>query len=179
MTRVALVLVVMTTVAHAQPAPGVQEPAPRKTPFDRGKFGLSLGAGSSSSFGFRYFVIGGGAGYFVLDGLEVGLAGAIQWGDGPTIGRLTPGVRYIAHPLVGHSPLIPYVGVFYSHWFIGGGDLYRDQDAVGTRGGLLYVSGSVILGLGIAYERIVSECMPTADDECWSVYPDLTISISL
>jgi hypothetical protein len=63
--------------------------------------------------------------------------------------------------------------VFYSHWFIG--DAYSDQDAVGTRGGLLYVSGSVVLGLGVAYERIVSEC--TMD--CSSVYPDFTLSIAL
>lgn len=168
---VAAILLAAAT-AHADSALGEAEP-PRRTPFDQGRFGLSFGAGSTTAFGGRYFVIGGGGGYFVLDGLELGLAAAHQWGDGPSITRLTPAVRYVVQPLVGKFPLVPYAGVFYSHWFIG--DAYADQDAIGTRGGLLYVSGSVVLGLGIAYEHIVSEC--TMD--CDAIYPDLTISIAL
>ena len=68
--------------------------------------------------------------------------------------------------------MVPYVAVFYTHWFVG--DAYGDVDALGTRGGLLYVSGSTALGLGVAYEHLVSEC--TMD--CSSVYPDITISIA-
>ena len=171
----ALVLVaLLAAVAHAQPgAPGVEEEPPRRTPFDQGRFSLSGGAGTASAFGQRYFGIGLSASYFVLDGVAIDAGSVVQWGDGPTILRTTPGLRYVAQPLVGHFPLIPYVGVFYSHWFVG--DAFADIDALGTRGGLLYVSGSVVLGLGIAYERIVSEC--TMD--CSSIYPDITIAIAL
>lgn len=143
-----------------------------RTPFDRGRVGLSLGGGSQTTLGFRYFVIGGGVGYYVLDGVELGLAAQHQFGDGPSISNLRPSVRYVAQPLVGRWPLVPYVGGFYSHWFIG--DQLADVDAVGARTGLLYVSGSLILGLGVVYERIVSAC--TACDD---VYPDFTISLAL
>lgn len=173
--RAAMMLVFATSVASAQPPSMVELAPPRKTPFDRGRFGLGLGAGSTSAFGQRYYFVAGRAGYFVLDGVELELGGVVQWGDGPSIGRVTPGVRYVVQPLVGHFPLIPYVGVFYSHWFVGGGDAYPDQDSIGTRGGVLYVSGSIVLGLGIAYEHVVSTCAM----DCSAIYPDLTISIAL
>jgi hypothetical protein len=77
------------------------EPSTRKTPFDRGRFGLSFGAGSQTAFGARYFAVGGGAGYYVLDGVELGLGAQHQWGDGPSISRVTPSLRYVVQPLVG------------------------------------------------------------------------------
>lgn len=171
MIRALLLLCVLAAVAHADP---LDEEAPRRrTPFDQGRFGFSAGAGSQTAFGQRYFGIGAGASYFVLDGVAVDLGGEFQWGDGPNIARLTPELRYVAQPLVGRWPVIPYIAAFYSHWFIG--QAIQDQDAIGTRGGLLYVSGSIILGLGVAYEHIVSDCT----QNCSSVYPDLTIAIAL
>lgn len=172
MIRALVVVAMLASAAHAAPGDPVEEP-PRRTPFDQGRFNLGFGAGSQTAFGQRYFAIGGGAGYFVLDGVEVGLSGQYQWGDGPSITRLSPALRYVAQPLVGVWPVIPYVGVFYSHWFIG--DMIPDEDAIGGRTGLLYVSGSVVLGLGVAYEHLVSECTTN----CSAVYPDLTIAVAL
>jgi len=164
--------------SSSMPAPEPEplpEPEPKRvTPFDRGKMNLSIGGGSTSNFGERYFAIGGGFGYFILDGLELGISAVHQFGDGPSISQVQPRVRYVAQPLVGKFPLIPYVGVFYNHWFVG--DDIPDVDAIGTRVGLLYISGRLLLGLGIAAERTVSEC---PDDECWNYYPDFTISLSL
>jgi hypothetical protein len=171
----------------AQPGARVEEPAPapaptvaplldvpkRKTPFDQGRFGLTAGAGTTSAFGARYLAIGAGASYFVLDGVAIGVGTQVQWGDGPTIFRTTPELRYVVQPLVGRFPLIPYVAGFYTHWFIG--ERRNDVDAIGTRGGLLYVSGSVILGLGVAYEHLVSACAM----DCSLVYPDITLSVAL
>lgn len=162
----------LDSTAEPEPEPE-PEPPRRRTPFDRGRFGLTAGAGTTSAFGERYFAIAAGTSYYVLDGVGVGLGTQVQWGDGPTIFRTTPDLRYVAQPLVGRWPLIPYVGVFYTHWFVG--ERIADVDAVGTRGGLLYVSGSVVLGLGLAYEHLVSTC--TMD--CSAVYPDITISIAL
>lgn len=160
------------TVQEGGVAPELPPERP-KTPFDRGRVGLSAGAGSTTAFGEQYFAIGAGASYFVLDGVAIDFGTQVQWGDGPTILRTTPGLRYVAQPLVGHSPLIPYIAGYYTHWFIG--DAVPDADALGTRGGLLYVSGSIVLGLGIGYEHLVSECTMN----CSSVYPDLTISVAL
>ena len=172
-TWIALVVVGLTTSAAANDD---DPPAPEQkveTPFDRGKLGVGIYGGSQTTLGHRYFAIGGAVGYYVLDGVEVGLGALHQFGDGPSISKLTPSVRYVVQPLVGRSPVIPYVGVFYNHWFIG--DDYADVDTLGTRGGLLYVSGKLILGLGVAYERIASECVT----DCSAVYPDFTISLSL
>lgn len=152
--------------------PSAPEP-PLKTPFDRGKFGLGIYGGSQTTLDHRYFAVGGSVGYFVLDGVEVGLGALHMFGDGPSISKLTPSLRYIAQPLVGKSPVIPYVGVFYNHWFIG--DDLADVDTLGTRGGLVYVSGQLVLGLGVVYEHVVSECVT----DCSSVYPDFTISLAL
>jgi hypothetical protein len=171
----ALALVVLSFAGVARADDGdevvVVEP-PQKTPFDRGKKNLSVGGGSSSYLGERYFGIGAGFGYFVLDGLELGVSGLYQFGDGPSIAKVAPQIRYVAKPLVGKWPLIPYVGVFYNHWFIGGA--LEDVDAVGGRAGLLYVSGRVLLGVGIAVEKTVSECV----EDCTVAYPDFTISLA-
>jgi len=148
-----------------------REPAP-PTPFDRGKMNLAVGGGSTSAFGQRYFALGAGFGYFVLDGLELGASALYQFGDGPDIAKVAPQIRYVAQPLIGRSPLIPYVGVFYNHWFIG--DAFPDVDAIGARAGALYVSGRVLLGLGVAVEHTVSECI----DHCTTYYPDLTIALA-
>ena len=168
--------------APPEAAPPQAEPPeapapPIKTPFDRGRVGLSLGGGSQSNGVSHDFVVGGGVGYFVLDGAELGLSALHQFGDGPSVSKVAPSLRYIAQPLVGWSPIIPYVGVFYNHWFIS--DDLADVDTIGTRAGALYVSGSIILGLGVVYERIVSACASSPTMDCSSVYPDFTISLAL
>lgn len=167
--------------AHADPDPNAPpsprqnspEDPPRVTPFDQGRFGLSFGAGSQNTLGEKYYGVAGGMGYYVLDGVELGLSTAHQWGDGPSITRLTPSLRYVAQPLVRHSPVVPYVGVFGSRYFVYEGN--DDVNTLGSRAGLIYVGGSVLLGLGVAVERIVSDCT----EDCTSVYPDFTLSLSL
>lgn len=165
-------LLATASAARAESSLLAPPPPPPPTPFDQGRVAISAGAGSSSNFGVRYFGIGIGGGYYVLDGLQLGLAGLYQWGDGPTISKVSPGIRYVAQPLVRHSPVVPYVGVFYNHWFIG--EDIPDVDSVGSRAGLVYVSGNVVIGGGVAVERTVSEC----DEDCTDVYPDLVIAIS-
>ena len=135
--------------------------------------GLSVGGGSQTTLGAHYVVIGAGFGYFALDGLELGLSALHEFGSGPSISKLSPSIRYIAQPLVGRSPVIPYVGVFYTHWFVG--DPYADVDTIGARAGGVYLSGSLVLGLGVVVERVVSTC--TMD--CTLVYPDFTISLAI
>ncbi len=146
---------------------------PPQTPFDRGKVGIGIYGGKQTTLGYRYFALGGSVGYFVLDGLEVEFGALHQFGGGPSISKLTPSVRYIAQPLVGRLPVIPYVGLFYNHWFIGSD--VADIDTLGVHGGLLYVSGRAILGAGVVYERIVSACVT----ECSAVYPEFTVGLAL
>lgn len=167
-------ILALLVVAAALPARAddASEPA-RETPFDRGKFALSAGGGTSSNLGHDYVVIGGGVGYYVLDGVEVMLSGLHQFGDGPSISELSPQLRYVAQPLVGRWPVIPYVGGFYNHWFVGDG--LPDVDSIGGHAGGLWISGNVVLGLGVVVEHIVSACT----NDCDSVYPDITIALAL
>jgi hypothetical protein len=157
--------------AHAQPGVSL-EPEERRTPFDQGRFGLSGGGGTTSAFGMRYYAVGLGATYFVLDGVGVGASTQVDWGTGPTMLRVSPELRYVAQPLVGRWPVIPYVAGYYTHWFVA--ERIDDVDAIGTRGGLLYISGSIILGLGIGYEHLVSDCAV----DCSTLYPDFSIGFS-
>lgn len=174
-SRLLCLLLLGAAPAHADPDPAPIPPdePPRVTPFDQGRFGLSFGAGSQNTLGEKYYGVAGGMGYYVLDGVELGLGTAHQWGDGPSITRLTPSLRYVAQPLVRYSPVVPYVGVFGSRYFVYEGN--ADVNTLGGRAGLIYVGGSVLLGLGVAVERIVSECT----EDCTSVYPDFTLSLAL
>jgi hypothetical protein len=165
-----LALLVLAAAVPAR-ADDASEP-PRETPFDRGKFALTAGGGTSSNLGHAYVVIDAGVGYYVLDGVELMVSGQEQFGNGPNISELSPQLRYVAQPLVGQWPVIPYIGAFYNHWFVGDG--LPDVDSLGGRAGGLWVSGKVVIGLGLAYEHIVSPCT-----DCDTIYPDVTISLAL
>jgi hypothetical protein len=143
----------------------------RGTPFDKGRVGVMLTIGEQSSFGYNHVALGAGAGYFVLDGLELSAFALHEFGSGPSIDEVSPAVRYVAQPLVGSWPVIPYVAAFYNHWFLG--SPYSDLDAIGARGGLLHLRGRLIVGLGIAFEHVVSTCT-----DCNFVYPDVTFGFT-
>jgi hypothetical protein len=173
------VVIGLTSIAHAQPGPSAPDgeqqppPPPLPTPFDRGKFGLGLGASEQAAFGENYLVVGGGVTYYVLNGVELGLSALHEFGSGPSISRVSPSLRYVAQPLVHKWPVVPYIGAFYAHDFIGGG--YVDQDSIGGRAGFIMVSGHAVLGLGLAVEHFVAGC--TMD--CTIEYPDITVSLAL
>jgi hypothetical protein len=173
--RGALLLVALASLpASADDAP----PAP--TPFDQGRVSISGGAGKSSSSWHNWYVIGAGVGYYVLDGVELSLHGSYQFGDFTSVSELSPQVRYVAEPLFRGSPVVPYVGVFYNHWFIG--DDYNDVDTVGVRAGGLFTSGTLMFGLGVVVEHVLTNC-PEDGARCVgiedSVYPDVTLGFVL
>jgi hypothetical protein len=142
------------------------------TPFDQGHVSVHLAITEQSAFDAYRVGLGAGVGYFVLDGLELGVFGLHMFGNGPSLDEVSPSVRYTAQPLVGSWPVIPYVGAFYNHWFVGDG--LSDVDAVGGRAGLLHLRGRLIVGLGIAYEHTVSTCTSSCD----TVYPDVTFGFT-
>lgn len=169
---VAATVLLLLSAARSNADSSLLEPRERPpTPFDRGNFGLSLGIGQMNAFGHTYFGAGAGVGYFVLDGLEVGLFARHEFGDPPSLNELSPSLRYVAQPLA-DWPVIPYVGVFYNHWFIG--DPFDDLDTVGARAGLLRIEGHVVLGLGVLVEHTVSDCT----QDCNTVSPDITVGFT-
>lgn len=161
---VALVLAHAATAASAESEPPA---AARTTPFYQGRMRLALGLGfGASGTGSNRLAVGGGFGYFVLDGLEVGVDGSAWFGGGATIGNVGPQVRYVLHMVPG---LQPYVGAFYRHWFLPGDDF----PALGGRAGIFYVGGGrVFIALGVAHE------VPLDDRYAPRTVPELMISVS-
>jgi hypothetical protein len=168
---ISVALLCGATRAHADP--GGLDPTPRETPFDRGHISLMVGGGSQTVNNYRYLGVGLGLGYYVLDGVELGLFALHEFGSGPSLNEVSPSFQYVARPLVGSWPLIPYAGVFYNHWFVGAP--FSDSDTAGTRAGVVYLSGKVIAGIGVVYEHVLSACSQTCDQ----VYPDVTLGFTL
>lgn len=159
--------VIALWAAGAAPAAAQQDPGP----FAAGRFSLSLGGGSGGIGDASYIVLGVGAGYYLVDGLEVGADVDYWFGDDPNVIKLSPNVRYVFWQV---PTIKPYLGGFYRHWFITDG--FDDLDSVGARGGVFYVGrgGGFALGLGAVYE-VLLDC---EGDDCTDIYPELALSLS-
>ncbi len=144
-------------------------------PFSKGSVRLTLLVGTGSTITENYLILGGGLGYFLVNGLEVGFDYEAWILASPVMHRLAPEARYVLHMV----PVIkPYVGVFYRHTFVT--DDYEDMDHVGARGGLFYVpqGGGVFVGGGAVYERLL-DCNDNALIDCDSVYPEIFVGVSI
>lgn len=140
--------------------------------FEQGKFSLGIGGSLQLSGDHAVFVASLGLGYYVLDGLEVGVGTAAYIGAKPFIWQVTPGVKYVFWMV----PVVhPYLGAFYRHWFV---RAEPDFDTVGGRLGVLIVPtpSPVVAGIGVAYERVIHP--PCRGEGCAFIYPELTFSIS-
>ena len=145
-------------------------------PFSKGSIRLTLLVGTGSTIDDTYLILGGGPGYFIVDGLEIGLDYEAWIFAEPVMHRLSPETRYVFHMI----PVIkPYIGVFYRHTFVPD-DRYDDFDHVGARGGLYYVpkGGRVFVGGGAIYERLL-DCEEGALLDCDEVYPEIFVGVSI
>ena len=140
------------------------------TAFSKGSVTLGVLAGSGTAYRNDYFILGAGVGYYVVNGLELGLNAEHWFGDDPSISKLSPSVKYVFTQV---DPVKPYVGAFYRRTYIGSRD---DQDSFGYRAGA-YFSGSrgVYIGGGIVYEEY-TDCSAFLD--CSNTYPEIIVSIS-
>ena len=144
----------------ATPPPAAGSPAtaaaePPEASIRRIRVWANLGA--TWTYGASYVNIGAGVGYVVYAGLLPTFDVSWSFGASPTILMLKPGLDWFL-PLPGR--IRPYVGAYYAHWFVGNG--YADQDAWGVRGGFSFAQvGPAVLLLGIAYERVFTNCWGT------------------
>ncbi len=154
--------------ALAQPAA-----AQSAEPFAEGSFNGGIILGSGEFAGDNSVIVGGNLGYYLFDGLRIGLEGDYWIGSDIGVGRLSPSVTY-AFWLV--PVLTPYAGVFYRHWFVEAP--FSDLDTLGVRGGVYYhANPGSYFGIGIAYEaQIEPECPEGAD--CDYLYPEVVASFS-
>ena len=141
-------------------------------PFDQGSTNVSVLLGSGRAFSENYIILGGGIGYYVIDGLELGVD-AQRWVSGdPAITRVSPQIKYVL-PL--NTRLQPYVGAFYRRTFVDS-KFIGNQNSYGARAGAYFSSRSgVYLGAGVVYEKY-QNC---GFGDCSNTYPELLISVSL
>jgi hypothetical protein len=157
------------------PPPEEERPqGPKAGAFGRGSIRLSLLIGSGFTRTDDYVIVGAGVGYYVIDGLELGLDYEIWFGGDPVFNRLSPGVKYVFYQV----PVVkPYVGGFYRHTFVNG---HEDYNFLGARGGI-YIAPKprgVYFGGGAVYEHQLS-CSNSAYIDCDNVYPEIFVGASL
>ena len=142
-------------------------------PFSQGSQAVSIIVGSGSAFNDDYLILGLGYGYYVVNGLELGIDAQFWMSGDPSITKLSPRVTYV---FTQPERVKPYLGAFYRRTYIDGLD---DLDSIGYRAGLNFMTqGNFFLGLGFVYEEYRS-CTETVYRSCSDTYPELLFSFSL
>lgn len=140
-------------------------------PFSAGSARLSISLGNGTAFDRNYTVFGIGGGYFITDGVELGLDAESWSGGSPGIQQISPQIRLVMNS---SGPVKPYFGAFYRRTYISG---YRDFDTAGGRLGAYVLTGSnVFLGAGLAQD-VHLECDRTVFRSCSETYPEIFIAI--
>ena len=140
-------------------------------PFAAGSARLSLELGGETAFNQNYSILGVGGGYFVADGIEVGLAVAEWFGNSPRIGQVSPEARIV---LRRNGIIQPYAGAFYRRTLI---EDYPDQNTIGARAGVYFLTGgNSYFGAGLAQE-VHLNCDRTVYSSCSETYPELVFAV--
>ncbi len=136
------------------------------SPFRAGAARFSVELGGGTAFGQNYTIAGIGAGYYIADGIEVGLDADEWFGNTPKIYEVSPQVRFV---MSSREILKPYGGIFYSRTLIEG---YRDTDTLGLRAGLFFLIGeNAYFGAGLAGDRHLT-CDRSVYSSCTDLYPE-------
>jgi hypothetical protein len=139
--------------------------------FGRGRVRTGFVVGVGNSFNNTYLILGVGAGYYLVNGLEVG-ANVQGWLlNTPTIWQVSPEVRYVVWQL---PKFKPYAGLFYRWNFM------QDFDTVNSYGGRLGVfyqsNPRMYMGVGAVWEEF-SDCGGNGLSDCSNVYPEFVVSM--
>lgn len=148
-------------------------PSAMAGPFSQGSQAISVVAGAGSAFGDDYIILGGGYGYYVLDGLELGIDAQFWLSGDPSITKVSPQVKYV---FTQPRTVKPYIGAFYRRTYTDGLD---DLDSVGYRAGLNFIGqGNFYFGAGFVYESY-RDCTETIFTDCTDTYPEILFSFSM
>ncbi|HSD97431.1 MAG TPA: hypothetical protein VLB06_09855 [Sulfuricaulis sp.] len=140
--------------------------------FSRGRTHLAVFGGSGSAFNDSYFVLGVGASYYLVDGLNIGLSAESWTGGDPGITKLTPSVQYVFYQVPRVSP---YLGAFYSRTYI---DNLPDLDSIGGRAGVYLAAGrNANIGVGVVYESY-RDCDTSRYIDCTDTYPEISFTFA-
>lgn len=143
--------------------------------FSKNSTSVGVVVGSGSAFDDDYTILGISAGYYVTEGLELGVD-LQRWFSGePTITKVSPQIRYVfTQPKV----IKPYVGAFYRRTYYGdfNGIELDDQDSFGYRAGAYFSTNNrVYIGAGVVYEEY-TDCPRLTD--CSTTSPEILFTVS-
>jgi hypothetical protein len=140
--------------------------------FGKGRTHFVATAGTGYAFDESYLVLGIGASYYLIDGLNAGLALEYWSGSDPTLTKITPSVQYVFYQV---QTVKPYVGAFFRRTKIDGLD---DLDSAGARAGVYIQAGrNVYIGVGGVYESYL-DCNETTYRQCDSTYGELSVTFA-
>ena len=140
--------------------------------YEQGSKRVSVVAGVGQSFDDDYLILGAGVGYFVLNGLELGVNWQIWLVGDPTINQITPELTYVFRT---RSIFDPYLGGMYRWTFI---SEYDDLAAWGGRAGVNIATGeSSYVGIGAVFLDYV-DCAESVYQSCSEVYPEFTFAFA-
>jgi hypothetical protein len=141
--------------------------------FQKGRVQLNVGAGYGLFNDHNYFVLGLGAGYYLLDGLEAGIDGEGWWGSQPNQYNVSPNIRYIFLNIPSYKP---YVGAFYRRTFYN--QEFSETDSAGGRAGLVFpFSAKTYLTAGGVFEHYFN-CDKSLYSSCNDVYPEIGLAFT-
>ena len=145
------------------------------TAFSKNLTSVGVVLGSGSAFDDNYVILGLSVGYYVVNGLELGIDLQHWFSGEPSITKVSPQIRYVfTQPKV----VKPYLGAFYRRTYYGsyrGIDL-DDQDSYGYRAGAYFSTDNrVYIGGGVVYEQY-KDCAEFTD--CSSTYPEILFTVS-
>jgi hypothetical protein len=140
--------------------------------FAKGRTHFAVSAGTGYAFDETYLVLGVGASYYLIDGLNAGLAVEYWSGSDPKLTKITPSVQYVFYQV---QTVKPYVGAFYRRTKIDGLD---DLDSVGGRAGVYFrAGGNAWLGAGLVHESYL-DCNNNTYRKCDSTYAEISLTFA-
>ena len=140
-------------------------------PFDRASIRTSVVLGWGEAYQNDYLILGLGAGYFVANGLELGLDVEGWLGSDPSVYKITPQVRYVI-PTEGR--VRPYLGAFYRRTIVSS---LSDFDSAGGKVGLYsFTSPRTYIGVGAVIEYLLSSGDAYSDD--YVIYPEFVFAVA-
>jgi len=143
--------------------------------FSKNSTSIGVVVGSGSAFNDDYIVVGLSAGYYLTDGLELGLDLQRWFSGDPTITKVSPQIRYV---FTQAKTFKPYVGAFYRRTSYGdfNGIELDDQDSFGYRAGAYFSTNNrVYIGAGVVYEKY-KDC--SRFTECSTTSPEILFTVS-
>lgn len=145
------------------------------TAFSKNSTSVGVVVGSGSAFNDNYIILGVGAGYYVVRGLELGIDVQHWFSGDPSITKVSPKITYVfTQPKV----VKPYLGAFFRRTFYGDykGISIDDENSYGYRAGAYFTTDNrVFIGGGIVYEEYI-DCSALYD--CSTTYPEIIFTVS-